>query len=107
MKGRRYRDLNHAIGRTDGHPYFRMVERCGLSNHVALEIPTVKDRKRVVWYEVAGDQVVPRRQLLYGPGFAWFVLAGGVGVGVAAGFLARSILRRCAREDGPPDGNLP
>jgi hypothetical protein len=101
------RELNHSIGRTDEHPYFRMVERRGLSNHVALEVPTMKDRKRVVWYEVAGDRVVPRRQLLYGPGFAWFVLAGGVGVGVAAGFLTRSMLRRCAREKCLSDRKSP
>ena len=78
------RDLSARIGLNRDHEFFRVLERSGDLTRVTLEVPTLRDSRIQSWYDVVGDQVVPRKIMRYGPGFAFAVIPVSAACGIAA-----------------------
>jgi len=85
--------LNASIGSTGHYRFFQVLERDSDVTRVSLEVPTVKDSKLRGWYDIRGTEVVPRRIMLYGPGFAFVVFP----VSVVCGLVVASLFAFCVR----------
>lgn len=76
-------DLCGMVGLSPDHPYFKIVEVNSDGIHVSLERPTNKDNMWKVWYLIKGGDIIAERELRYGPGFAFLVMTGALGIGAA------------------------
>lgn len=92
------KDLNALIASSDDYKFFQVLDRTSDVTSVTLEMPTRRDRKLQGWYDVHDGQVRPRKVMLYGPGFAFFVIPLTVACGVATVLIFLKFVRPRGQE---------
>ena len=83
------KDLNTQIENKGDFKFFRVLERTSDVTRVTLIFPTTADARIQGWYDIRGGEIIPRKIMSYGPGFAFVVIPPSVLCGVAmAGVFA-------------------
>ncbi|HXJ12183.1 MAG TPA: hypothetical protein VNH19_07910 [Candidatus Limnocylindrales bacterium] len=86
------RDLQQINDSSSNHTYFRVLSQTTNTTFVTLEVPPRAEGKIQGWYEITNGQVIPRKVLNLGIGFAYELVPFVFGCGFLAVFLFRKLV---------------
>lgn len=95
------RDLAVQAGWQNGYKYFHVLNHDAHTTSLSLEIPRRADGKYQAWYEVTDGRIVPKKVMVYGPGFAFTIIPPMALCGLAVAFIFAKLVRRTEKRGEP------